>query len=82
MPVVPGLGLHDVREDVAVRQHRALRRARRAAGVLQHGEIVGVDVDARQLRSIVAAGQIALSASVSATLGGGAAARRNTLPAT
>ena len=33
--------LHDVREDIAVRQHRALRRPRRSAGVLQNGEIIG-----------------------------------------
>ena len=47
---VPELGLDDVGEDVVVRQHRRLRHAGRAAGVLQHRHVlVRIDRHARQI---------------------------------
>ena len=72
--LAPGFGLDDVREDVRVRQHRALRRAGRAAGVLQDGEILGRDGDPRQL---VHAGVSSSSArhSVPSTAAAGASGR-------
>ena len=45
--MVPELGLHRVREDVAMRQHRRLRDAGRAAGVLQHRDVI-VRIDDRR----------------------------------
>ena len=42
-PVGVDLRLHDVREDVAVRQHRPLGRAGGAARVLQDRHVVGLD---------------------------------------
>ena len=61
-PDSSSFGLDDVREDVRVRQHRALRRAGRAAGVLQDREIVrrrsatrgrSAAVDRRRARSAI-----------------------------
>ena len=42
--LVPGLGLQHVGNHVAVQQHRALAHAGGAAGVLQHRDVVGLDV--------------------------------------
>ena len=47
--VRPRLGLDDVGPDVPVRQHRSFRRSGRSAGVLQHGEVLGIDCDARDV---------------------------------
>ena len=41
---IPGLGLQGVGDDVAVQQHRPLGNAGGAAGVLQQGNVVGVNV--------------------------------------
>src|SRR3712207_8972825 len=46
----PGLGLVDVGEDVPVQQHRALRHAGRAAGVLEEGDVVVADLEGLQDR--------------------------------
>ena len=48
----PGTALQRVRDERAVRQHRALRDSRRAAGVLEHREVVrpGAGVEARRRR--------------------------------
>ena len=50
----PGQALLRVGPEVAVRQHRALRHARGAAGILQHGDVaVGIDGGGRQRAVIV-----------------------------
>ena len=47
--VVPGaVGLQDVRDEVAVREHHAFRQARRAARIRQRDEVVRLDRDARR----------------------------------
>ena len=52
----PGVRLHlfEVREQRTVREHRGLRRARRARGEQQHREIVGVACDGRGRAAAVA----------------------------
>src|SRR5438477_83371 len=40
----PGRALHRVRDERAMREHRAFRRAGRAAGVLEEGDVVGAHV--------------------------------------
>ena len=51
--LVPGLGLQDVGDEIPVQQHRALADAGRAAGVLQHGDVVRADL--RRLERLAAA---------------------------
>ena len=41
---IPGFGLQHVGDHIAVQQHSAFGHAGRAAGVLQHGDVVGLDV--------------------------------------
>ena len=45
----PGLGLQHVRDQVAVRQHGALGNARRAAGVLQEGDVLRPERDGDEI---------------------------------
>ncbi len=53
---VPGPALQDVRDECLVREHRALRRAGRASGVLEDREIRGHDRD--RARALAAAQQL------------------------
>ncbi len=46
--LVPRLGLQDVGDEVPVQQHRALADPGRAAGVLEHGDVVGPDLHRRR----------------------------------
>ena len=49
---VPGVGLEDIRHERAVREHRALRHAGRAAGVLEDREVGGGDLHRHRRRAL------------------------------
>ncbi len=54
--LIPGLGLQHVGDQVAMQQHRPLADAGGAAGVLQHGNVVGAHLG-RPQRLVAAGGQ-------------------------